>query len=346
MSARTLALAIAVTGTSLLLTAAVRRLAIRHGMLDMPNVRSSHRAATPRGGGLAIVLSASAAFAGLALAGGLPPQLLWVLLGGGGAIACVGLVDDRRPVNAPTRLAVHLLAAVWAVYWLGGLPVISMGAQVIHLGWVGDLVAALAIMWTLNLFNFMDGIDGIAASEAVFVTLAVLPSLMMLNVAGGIATASLIVGSAALGFLRWNWPPAKIFMGDVGSGYVGFVIATLALATAGQRPVAAWIWLILGGVFFVDATVTLLRRLMRGERVHEAHRTHAYQWLARSWNNHRRVTLTVLAINLLWLLPCALWATLRPARAATITLVALAPLVALAVAAGAGRSENCKRALV
>jgi Fuc2NAc and GlcNAc transferase len=135
-------------------------------------------------------------------------------------------------------------------------------------------------------------------------------------------------------------------MGDVGSGYVGFVIATLALATAGQRPVAAWIWLILGGVFFVDATVTLLRRLMRGERVHEAHRTHAYQWLARSWNNHRRVTLTVLAINLLWLLPCALWATLRPARAATITLVALAPLVALAVAAGAGRSENCKRALV
>jgi Fuc2NAc and GlcNAc transferase len=221
-----------------------------------------------------------------------------------------------------------------------------MGAQVIHLGWVGDLVAALAIMWTLNLFNFMDGIDGIAASEAVFVTLAVLPSLMMLNVAGGIATASLIVGSAALGFLRWNWPPAKIFMGDVGSGYVGFVIATLALATAGQRPVAAWIWLILGGVFFVDATVTLLRRLMRGERVHEAHRTHAYQWLARSWNNHRRVTLTVLAINLLWLLPCALWATLRPARAATITLVALAPLVALAVAAGAGRSENCKRALV
>jgi Fuc2NAc and GlcNAc transferase len=215
-----------------------------------------------------------------------------------------------------------------------------VGARTLHIGWLGDLCALLGVMWVLNLFNFMDGIDGIAGSEAVFVTGAALAPMQLLGVASEVSAASLVFGAGTLGFLVWNWPPAKIFMGDVGSGYVGYAIATLALASAASNPAAVWVWLILGGVFFVDATVTLVRRVTRGERAHQAHRSHAYQWLARRWASHGRVTLTVVAINLLWLLPCALLAALRPEYALPAVLLALAPLLLVAVAAGAGRRER------
>ncbi len=331
-----LVLAVAAGAACALLTGVVRHFAVRRGLLDVPNARSSHLAATPRGGGLAIVLIATMAFVALAVSGEMRPQLLWVLVGGGGLVAAVGLADDRRPVRAGMRLAVHLLAAVWAVYWLGGLDELTVGHHALQLGWAGNGLAILVIMWALNLFNFMDGIDGIAASEAVFVTSAVLPSLGWLGVAGGVSAASLLVAGTTLGFLVWNWPPARIFLGDVGSGYLGYLIATLTLASVRDRPESAWIWLILGGLFFVDATVTVVRRFVSGERVHEAHRTHAYQRLARRFG-HRSVTVALLVIDVCWLLPCALWAALRPSQGAAATVVALTPLVALVVAGGAGR---------
>jgi len=346
MTAGTLSVSVSVVTlvATTLLTALVRRRAILHGMIDVPNTRSSHIAAKPRGGGLAIALVASVALGGLALAGTMRPNLLLVLLGGGGPVALVGYWDDRRPVTAGIRMMGPLAAALWAVFWMGGLPAIALHQQVLDLGWSGDVLAVLAVMWVLNLFNFMDGIDGIAASEAVFVTGAALAPLALCGVSADVSMASLTIGAACCGFLPWNWPPAKIFMGDVGSGYVGYAIAALALAAARQSPVMAWVWLILGGVFFVDATVTLVRRLLRGERVYEAHRTHAYQWLARRWGSHRRVTIAVLLVNVLWLLPCALLATVRPRYAALTALVALAPLAVLAIAAGAGRGEGPGRA--
>jgi len=207
------------------------------------------------------------------------------------------------------------------------------------LSWIGYVLAVLSIVWTLNLFNFMDGIDGIAASEAVFICgSAWMLSLLPAGAAGSVGALALIFCAACLGFLVWNWPPARIFMGDVGSGYLGFVIAVLAIAADHDDPAAPWPWLILGGVFFVDASVTLVHRALRGERVYEAHRTHAYQWLARRWG-HRRVTVSVGLVNVLWLLPCAAFATLHPARAIWVLIVAFVPLIGIAVAAGAGRAE-------
>ena len=129
-------------------------------------------------------------------------------------------------------------------------------------------------------------------------------------------------------------------MGDVGSGYIGYFVSVLAVAAARDDSVAVWVWLVLGGVFFVDSTVTLVRRALRGERIHEAHRSHAYQWLARRWGSHRRVTVAVLMLNLIWSLPCAFLVTLHPNHAVAIVVVALVPLVALAFAAGAGRREH------
>jgi Fuc2NAc and GlcNAc transferase len=325
---------------SLLLTDLMRRIALSRGILDVPNARSSHETPTPRGGGAAIVVSACAGFGLLAAAHLLDTDLLIALLGGGAAVAVVGLIDDYRPLPARIRLAMHVAAAVWALAWLGGLPPLRMGAQAVQLGFAGYVLGALAIVWTLNLFNFMDGIDGIAASEAVFIGSGAALLAAVSGVSAMAIGADVVLVAACCGFLFFNWPPARIFMGDVGSGFVGFAIAVLAIATTRSHSSAAWEWLLLGGVFFVDATVTLVRRIARGERAQDAHRSHAYQWLARRWKSHRRVTLTTIFLNLGWLLPCALLATQWPRYSPWILLGALAPLVAGAVYAGAGRPER------
>jgi glycosyltransferase WbpL len=322
-----------------LLTGLVRKQALARGVLDIPNPRSSHTRATPRGGGIAIVTAATLALLVLALRGGVPRDLLLALTVGGLAVAGVGLADDRKRMPAGVRFAVHITAAVWAVVCLGGLAPLRVGAAEVAFGWSGYLLATLGVVWVLNLFNFMDGIDGIAASEATFVAWA--GALLAIGSTSG---AAVILGAACLGFLCWNWPPARIFMGDVGSGYIGYALSVLALAAARNNPAAVWVWLILGGVFFVDATVTLARRMARGERLHEAHRIHAYQWLARRWNSHLRVTVVVLLVNILWLLPCADFAARHPRYAALTAVIALAPLAVLALLAGAGRGEVPARA--
>jgi Fuc2NAc and GlcNAc transferase len=288
---------------SALLTGAVRRVALSRGLLDVPNARSSHETPIPRGGGAAMVLTASAAWITLGLMGVIQAGIVIALSGGGIVIAVVGLLDDRSRLSARLRLSVHFAAALWALLWLKGLPPIRVGEHVIVFGWGGYILGALGIVWTLNLFNFMDGIDGIAASEAIFV---VVGGIMLAQVGEGRHAqhaADLVLVAACCGFLLWNW-------------------------------------LILGAVFFVDATVTLVRRLLRGERLHEAHRTHAYQWLVRRWGSHRRVTLAVLAVNVLWLLPLAALAVKSPAHAPFIVATALAPLIVLAIAARAGVPES------
>jgi Fuc2NAc and GlcNAc transferase len=325
---------------SLLLTGVALRLARRHGLLDLPNERSSHQVPTPRGGGIAIVVASAVGLLMLAAFGTVRAPLLMVVLGGGFAVAAVGFVDDRSRLSARTRLAVHVAAALSALGLLGGLPPIQLGTSVMHSGWIGFVVGALAIVWVLNLFNFMDGIDGIAAAEAVFVLMG--GALLAYISAAGAAAAqgTIVVAAAALGFLAWNWAPARIFMGDVGSGYLGYVVAVLAIASAVANPAALLSWLILGGVFFCDATVTLIRRFGRGERLSQAHRSHAYQRLARRWHSHARVTTAVLLIDCCWLLPLAVFAITHPELSAWTAVVALAPITLLVILLGAGASGD------
>jgi Fuc2NAc and GlcNAc transferase len=324
-------LAAAVTGW-------VRRQALQRQWLDVPNERSSHHTPTPRGGGLGIVIASVLGFATLWITGAVDAGLCIALVGGGLMVAWIGFRDDRAPVGPGARLAVHMAAAGWALAWLGGVPPIQFGATTVEFGVSGYLLGALAIGWVLNLFNFMDGIDGIAASEAAFMALAG-ALLAGGSSALGVPAAGMVFGAACLGFLAWNWPPAKIFMGDVGSGFLGYVLAVLALAAMWESPVALFAWLALGGVFFVDASVTLVRRLLRGERVHQAHRSHAYQWLARRWGAHLPVTLSVLSVNFLVLLPVAGFCMAYPERAASALVAALAALAVVALLAGAGRAE-------
>ena len=259
---------------------------------------------------------------------------------GGLSIAAVGFWDDLRSAPIAIRITVHLGAAVWAVYCLGSGPTIRVGDAIVDLGAFDPLLKVLAIDWILNLFNFMDGIDGIAGSEAACVLFSA-AGLGVFVAHGSLTEVALplVAGAACLGFLTWNWPPAAIFMGDVGSGYLGYVIAVIAIHASQTSAINFFAWLILGGVFFIDATLTLCRRLLRRERVFQAHRTHAYQWLARRWGSHSRVTIAVIVINLVWLLPCAALAVEYPGSAWWICILSLAPLALGASLSGSGRRE-------
>ncbi|MCY1350785.1 Undecaprenyl-phosphate alpha-N-acetylglucosaminyl 1-phosphate transferase [compost metagenome] len=326
-----------VAALSLALTDGLRRYAVARSLLDVPNARSSHLVPTPRGGGVAIVVSFLLALPVLALVDLLSWPLLWALLGGAG-IALLGFLDDHDHIAARWRLLGHFAGACWALVWLGGLPPVALFGHAFDLGWLGHALAALYLVWLLNLYNFMDGIDGIAGVEAVCVCLG---GALLYGLAGqeGAAVVPLLLAVAVAGFLFWNFPPARIFMGDAGSGFLGITLGVLSLQAAWSTPAWLWSWLILLGVFVVDATWTLMRRLLRGDRVYEAHRSHAYQYASRQFGRHLPVTLAVAAINLGWLLPIALWVGLGHLDGGVGLILAYLPLVLLAVRFKSGARE-------
>jgi Fuc2NAc and GlcNAc transferase len=281
--------------SSLLITDVVRSYATRRSILDIPNHRSLHSVPTPRGGGMGIVTVALLSVVAASAAGFLSAAVATALLGAL-PVAVVGWIDDRKGVHAAVRMLVHLGAAGWAVWRLGGLPSIDLGFRTLQLGQLGALVAVVAIVWLTNLYNFMDGVDGIAATEAAAV--AGLGGLFLL-ISGdtGLAIVSLVVCGSALGFLVRNWSPAKIFMGDVASGFLGFLFGVIAIASERNGAVPFVAWLILLGVFVADATFTLVRRVLRGETWYSAHRGHAYQRLVQMGWTHGRVSALVAALD-------------------------------------------------
>jgi Fuc2NAc and GlcNAc transferase len=277
------------------LTGVVRRYALASALLDVPNDRSSHTLPTPRGGGLALVGTATAGVIAAHVAGLLDGRAA-AALAGALPIALVGWLDDRVDVRPAARLLVQAVAACWALFWLGGMPFLRTGESAVALGPMGAVLAVLGLVWATNLYNFMDGVDGLAGGEAVTVGVAGAGAAIVAADASGAAAAA-IVAAAAAGFLVWNWAPAKIFLGDVGSGTLGFVFGVLAVRSenVGALPVLGWTMLL--GVFTVDATITLARRALRGERLHEGHRSHAYQRAARALGSHALVSLAVVGIN-------------------------------------------------
>ena len=316
--------------------ALVRRYAL-HRLLDLPNERSSHSQPTPRGGGLALTVAHLLGVGAATQLGLLPPAVTIALLGGGSLVALIGFLDDHGHVAASLRLLCHFLAFTWAAWWLGGLPPVDFGWGAADLGWTGTTLMVLYCAWFLNLFNFMDGIDGIAGVQAL--SMSVTAALLLLLVTGSQFNALPLVmlACATAGFLAWNWPPARIFMGDVGSGYLGYALGALAMWTVAQGWLTPWVWVILGGAFLADATVTLFVRARSRLAVAEAHRTHAYQRLSRHLGSHKPVTLALAAINVFWLGPWALVATHWPQHAAACAVIAVSPLFVAASRLGAGR---------
>lgn len=331
--------AVAVVVFSFALTHVLRRYALHKSLLDIPNGRSSHTLPTPRGGGVAIVISYLVALVWMLWAGLMGRDLFLAMFGAGALIAALGFLDDHGHIAARWRLLGHFFAAAWALFWLGGLPAISVFGMTLDPGLIVNVLTAFYLVWLLNLYNFMDGIDGIASVEAICVCVGA----AIIYALSGVATLvwlPTLLACAVAGFLFWNFPPAKIFMGDAGSGFLGIMLGCLSLQGAWISSQFLWVWLILLGVFIVDATVTLIRRLVRGDKVYEAHRSHAYQFASRRFGKHLPVTSAVGVINLCWLLPVAVCVARFGLDGALGVIIAYAPLLALAVIFKAGALEK------
>lgn len=286
-------------------TALFIRYAKRRDLLDRPNSRSSHFTPTPRGGGIV--------FSGLFLFGVLvtlfffpecDKSFILAMLIGGSIIAATGWIDDVKGLAPKIRLSFQFLAFALALLIMGGFSSLNLGFINLPLGMLGFPLALVAGVWLINLFNFMDGIDGLAAGEAILVSI----TAGFILIRGGETQLSLILFMLAAlvgGFLFWNWSPAKLFMGDVGSGFLGFVFAVLAIAGEKSESSPLLIWALLLSVFIVDATLTLLKRIFQRKNPAQAHREHLYQQAVISGFGHNRVAIAFLtATGLICILVC------------------------------------------
>ena len=286
---------------STLLLICFARLAPRWGFVDQPNARSAHRSPTPVGAGICFALAALLA---LFVPGVFPAEthsLLLILQSCGLVVAVVGLIDDRFKLPVGVRLLVYLTASIIAVITLlEAAPLLLVG------------LAILALGWTINLVNFMDGVDGFVGTQALCVCLSMAVISLFIPEVPGITHFTLVLAAALLPFIWRNWPPASLFMGDSGAVFLGFYLGCLGLYAAGQDNRLGAVWLIVMMPFIVDATCTLMIRLLQGKSLAEAHSEHGYQRLLRGTRSPLAVNCGLLVLHALWQFPLALWAVFGP----------------------------------
>ena len=274
---------------SFFLTYLVKVYATKKALVDIPNDRNSHSVAVPHGGGIAIAVSWFVGISYLYYFDQMQSPLYFAFMIGV-VLSVVSYLDDLFHLSAKVRLVVQSFVAGIGLYFLGGLDEINLFFFTIDNGIVTNIFAFFLILWFINLYNFLDGIDGYAGSEAVF-----------LGLAGFVIFGDsflLIFVVSVLGFLIWNWHPAKIFMGDVGSTLLGYNIAIFTIYYANQDPLNLWIWITLFGLFWFDATLTLWKRYKNHEQLSQAHKKHAYQRLVQSGWSHSKVVKFSIAVNL------------------------------------------------
>ena len=281
------------------LTGYVRNYAIRNAIIDYPNERSSHDQPKPRGGGASIVVLTILSIVILYFSKFLSGVYAIAVIPAGLLIAVTGWLDDKHKIKISLRITVYLVSSSWACYWVMfngiGIDIISV---------ITYLVCVTGVTWLTNLYNFMDGTDGFAAVEAICVSLLI-AILAFINKLYGLALLNIVLSAASAGFLIWNWPPARIFMGDVGSCFLGFIFGITAISSFSLFYFPLSIWLILLAVFICDATCTLLKRILNREQWYRAHQSHSYQRLIQSGLSHRQLLIGLLLINLLLLWPVA-----------------------------------------
>lgn len=309
----------------------------RQRVIDLPNARSAHSFATPRGGGIAIALAMAGFSCALYWLGLLSLAQMVVLLSAL-PIAIVGFLDDVSSLPVRYRLPVHVVIAGLALWVLGPVPEPFFSGWLMLPGLVQGAILVVALVWLLNLYNFMDGIDGLAALQCIFVSLA--GAFFLKNSMPGLMWVCLGLAACQICFLFWNWTPARLFMGDAGSTFCGYFLGVLGLLSHYAMGLSVWVWVLLMGSFIADTTFTLIRRLVSGHSITEAHATHAYQQLSRKSLSHLQVALLIMLVNVLWLLPLAYLATIQPENGVLIAFSGIVPLMLLAAWLGAGRTNN------
>jgi Fuc2NAc and GlcNAc transferase len=306
-------------------TRAFQLFAINRGIVANPNFRSLHQRPMPRGGGIVFSFVFLIAVAVLWLFDVIAQDMIWGLVFGGAIATVFGFVDDVVEVGTKSKLAAQSGLAAWVLFSVGGKPLLGLPG----VPYLFDLLLSwFALVWLMNLYNFMDGIDGMAASGATFICSAAIVSLLLV---GGGSEIILVLGLLAvcsIGFLVFNWPPATIFMGDSGSLFLGYCFGTLIAITITGGQISLWTWLILFAYFAGDTSTTTILRMFMLKRWYGAHRSNAYQNLARIWGSHLKVVRWVWIYHLLWIFPLAIWSVLKPSTAPLATLLAVAPVVA------------------
>lgn len=324
---------------SFLLTGYMRHYALKKNIIDNPNERSSHTIPTPRGGGVSIVITFLLVLVGLIVSHQLEVTTGLILVAAGLGVAVLGFLDDHGHINSMLRLAIHFVIAISTVFFLGGFSEVTLFNGNLQLVWSANIIAVFFLVWLLNLYNFMDGINGIASVEAITTVL----SLGFIYLVLGIQLSSellFILAACVLGFVLWNFPKAKIFMGDAGSGFLGLTLGILALIALKENLPLFYAWIICLGVFIVDATYTLIKRVLNGYKMYDAHRSHSYQILSRKWGSHTPVTLAIAAVNLFWLWPIAyITVTQEMTYPETMILIAYLPLMLIVIKSKAGNQD-------
>jgi Fuc2NAc and GlcNAc transferase len=275
------------TGTFIII-----KVAHRKNILDVPNLRSSHTEPTPRGGGLAIVLTWYLGLLGLRYLNLLEADLFYALISGS-VLAVIGLLDDLYSLKPWIRMLFQVLTVIAGLYFLKGFNTIYLGSNEFTLHFIFTLIALIGAVWFVNLFNFLDGIDGYASIEAIAVA-----SGMYIVTNNPIF---LILILSVSGFLLWNWPKARIFMGDIGSTQLGYILVILGIYFNNNHELNIFGWMTLTSLFWIDATITLLRRWRNKEKLSEAHKKHAYQRIVQYGFSHQKTILFALFINIIFI---------------------------------------------
>ena len=305
---------------SVLLCGLYQRLARRLRILDRPNERSSHHRPTPHGGGLPLFSALLLGLVAAVLSGPPMPGVYLVITGLALLLVGMGVVDDVHGLSVRARFVMYgLCSVVSAVLLLPPVDGLYSAMTVV--------VAALALLWMLNLFNFMDGIDGIAALQCIQAAFSAALLSWFTMADAPYALYCLLLAAAHAGFLVWNWPPARLFMGDAGSVPTGYLLGALALLGAVQGALPIGVWLILLAPFVVDASFTLGWRIVTGQPFIQPHRLHAYQRLSRHWGGHLPVDMLLIAVHALWLFPLALTLVVWPKFPVLLVILAYLPLL-------------------
>ncbi len=271
------------------ITYLVRIYAIKKSIVDIPNARSSHTISTPRGGGIAIVIIWVLSLSYLFVKNEIDTHLFLALISGM-VLFTTSLIDDVIDLKPAIRMTAQAISVGAALYFIGCIDSIDFGFFVFNNIWINTFLAFVGLIWFINLFNFLDGIDGYASAETILISLAF---FAFFN-----DNFLLILVFSTLGFLVWNWQPAKIFMGDVGSTVLGFTLGLLAMYYSQKYRVSIFTLLIPSALFWFDASLTLFRRWRNKEKLSEAHKKHAYQRLVQSGFSHQKVVIYSIGVNL------------------------------------------------